>query len=382
MESIDDSPKPMSRGNLSSRRISEIKRQLGVDPSTAKYHRRAPSPSGSCQSVKITPSPSALKTRRQRSLSPQRPLEDDGYVDDRRRSSVAQMKVSDQETRGSRRVSSSSTSSQQLHRLGSFTDSTGPPELTFRVVFVGDAAVGKSSFIMRLSRGIFMPQLTSTLGVDFQTKNICIDNKNVSLQLWDTAGQERFRCITQSYFRKADGVMLMYDCTNEQSFLNVRQWMSDLEPLYSPRCSTLAQPNQLPRTWVHGVVMKWHPAASPIMLVSNKTDMRDVFKMQGKPVVEREAGEKISQEMKAIFVETSAKDGSNINEAVGALTRSMIKHAVPHEKDSLTLNDKQSKSFASKLEIAGTGWNMTNTMIPTRLLRLTECGKDMPTGGT
>ncbi|KAH7935302.1 hypothetical protein HPB52_005727 [Rhipicephalus sanguineus] len=278
MESIDVSPKPMSRGNLSSRRISEIKRQLGVDPSTAKYHRRAPSPSGSCQSVKITPSPSALKTRRQRSLSPQRsgippvplprsrvtspepkpvprrhlsrqdtpakstdepdldkPLEDGGYVEDRRRSSVAQMKVSDQETRGSRKVSSGSTCS-QLHRLGSFSDCTGPPELTFRVVFVGDAAVGKSSFIMRLSRGIFMPQLTSTLGVDFQTKNICIDNKNVSLQLWDTAGQERFRCITQSYFRKADGVMLMYDCTNEQSFLNVRQWMSDLEYVKGVGC--------------------------------------------------------------------------------------------------------------------------------------------------
>lgn len=250
-----------------------------------------------------------------------KPLEDGGYVEERRRSSVAQMKVSDQETRGSRRVSSGSTSS-QLHRLGSFTDCTGPPELTFRVVFVGDAAVGKSSFIMRLSRGIFMPQLTSTLGVDFQTKNICIDNKNVSLQLWDTAGQERFRCITQSYFRKADGVMLMYDCTNEQSFLNVRQWMSDLEEVAS-----------------RGI---------PIMLVSNKTDLRDVFKMQSKSVVEREAGEKISQEMKAIFVETSAKDGSNINEAVGALTRSMIKHAVPHEKDSLTLNDKQSKSFAAK----------------------------------
>lgn len=363
MESIDDSPKPMTRGNLSSRRISEIKRQLGVDPSTAKYHRRAPSPSGSCQSVKITPSPSALKTRRQRSLSPQRsgippvPLprsrvtspepkpvprrhlsrqdtpakstdesdldnpHEDGYVEDCRRNSVAQMKVSDQETRGNRRVSSSSTSS-QLHRLGSFTDCTGPPELTFRVVFVGDAAVGKSSFIMRLSRGIFMPQLTSTLGVDFQTKNICIDNKNVSLQLWDTAGQERFRCITQSYFRKADGVMLMYDCTNEQSFLNVRQWMSDLEEVAS-----------------RGI---------PIMLVSNKTDLRDVFKMQSKPVVEREAGEKISQEMKAIFVETSAKEGSNINEAVGALTRSMIKHSVPHEKDTLTLNDKQGKSFAAR----------------------------------
>lgn len=187
---------------------------------------------------------------------------------------------------------------------------------------MGDAAVGKSSFIMRLSRGIFMPQLTSTLGVDFQTKNIHIDGVNVSLQLWDTAGQERFRCITQSYFRKADGVMLMYDCTNEQSFLNVRQWMSDLEEAAS-----------------RGI---------PIVLVSNKTDLREIARVQGKSIVEKEAGEKISEEMKAIFVETSAKDGSNINEAIASLTRTMMKRAVPDEDDKVTLSEKGGKSFTSK----------------------------------
>lgn len=362
MESIDGSPKPMARGNLSSRRISEIKRQLGIDPSVAKYHRRAPSPANSCHSVAVSPPPTAPKTRRQRSLSPQRSnmppvpmprsrvssttqdpkpvprrhlsrqdtngrstdeLDDvrqeadktGPCVEDCRRTSVAQTKVSEAESAGQKvgGIASDKTG---------LTSCTGPPEHTFRVVFVGDAAVGKSSFIMRLSRGIFMPQLTSTLGVDFQTKNICIDSKNVSLQLWDTAGQERFRCITQSYFRKADGVMLMYDCTNEQSFLNVRQWMSDLEEVAS-----------------RGI---------PIMLVSNKTDLREVFKMQGKTVVDKEAGEKISTEMKAIFVETSAKEGSNINEAVVALTRSMIKNSTPQEKDSLTLNDKPSKGFAAK----------------------------------
>lgn len=362
MESIDGSPKPMARGNLSSRRISEIKRQLGIDPSVAKYHRRVPSPANSCHNVAVSPSPTALKTRRQRSLSPQRSntppvpmprsrvspatqdpkpvprrhlsrqdtngrstdelddLRQEGdttgpCVEDPRRTSVAQAKVSEAESPG-QKVGGTVSDKTGL------TSCTGPPEHTFRVVFVGDAAVGKSSFIMRLSRGIFMPQLTSTLGVDFQTKNICIDSKNVSLQLWDTAGQERFRCITQSYFRKADGVMLMYDCTNEQSFLNVRQWMSDLEEVAS-----------------RGI---------PIMLVSNKTDLREVFKMQGKTVVDKESGEKISTEMKAIFVETSAKDGSNINEAVVALTRSMIKNAAPQEKDSLTLNDKPSKGFAAK----------------------------------
>ncbi|XP_029826429.2 ras and EF-hand domain-containing protein homolog [Ixodes scapularis] len=355
MESIDGSPKAPNRGNLSSRRISEIKRQLGVDPVTARYNRNPRSPSGSFRQIEDSPPATAPRSRRQRSLSPTRnssppvplprsripastepkprprkhlsrqdnavtsPLDDvDSHFEeppvfdeDCPRTSTPQAKVA---------VADASLHSVQ--RAASFTCCTGPPEHTFKVVFVGDAAVGKSSFIMRLSRGIFMPQLTSTLGVDFQTKNIRIDGVNVSLQLWDTAGQERFRCITQSYFRKADGVMLMYDCTNEQSFLNVRQWMSDLEEAAS-----------------RGI---------PIVLVSNKTDLREIARVQGKSIVEKEAGEKISEEMKAIFVETSAKDGSNINEAIASLTRTMMKRAVPDEDDKVTLSEKGGKSFTSK----------------------------------
>lgn len=86
----------------------------------------------------------------------------------------------------------------------------------------------------------------------------------------------------------------------------------------------------------------------PIVLVSNKTDLREVARAQGKSVVEREAGEQISSEMKAIFAETSAKEGSNINEAVATLTRTMIQRAVPQDEDKLTLTEKSSKSFASK----------------------------------
>ncbi|EEC17912.1 RAB GTPase, putative [Ixodes scapularis] len=213
MESIDGSPKAPTRGNLSSRRISEIKRQLGVDPVTARS--RIP------LSTEPKPRPRKHLSRQDKAVTS---LLDDVdshfeeppvFDEDCPRTSTPQPKVA---------VAESSLN--RVQRAASFTSCTGPPEHTFKVVFVGDAAVGKSSFIMRLSRGIFMPQLTSTLGVDFQTKNIHIDGVNVSLQLWDTAGQERFRCITQSYFRKADGVMLMYDCTNEQSFLNVRQWIT------------------------------------------------------------------------------------------------------------------------------------------------------------
>ncbi|XP_037077026.1 ras and EF-hand domain-containing protein homolog, partial [Pollicipes pollicipes] len=106
---------------------------------------------------------------------------------------------------------------------------TGPPERTYKVVFAGDAAVGKSTFITRVCRGVFVTNISSTLGVDFQVKSLCVDDKNVAVQLWDTAGQERFRSITKSYFRRADGVMLLYDVTSERSFVSVRQWVQSID---------------------------------------------------------------------------------------------------------------------------------------------------------
>lgn len=66
-------------------------------------------------------------------------------------------------------------------------------------------------------------------GVDFQMKTIRVDERNVALQLWDTAGQERFRSMTKNYFRRADGVMLLYDVTNERSFNSVKNWVEAVE---------------------------------------------------------------------------------------------------------------------------------------------------------
>ena len=75
-------------------------------------------------------------------------------------------------------------------------------------------------------RGIYFNFLP---GVDFQMKTIDVDDRVTSLQLWDTAGQERFRSIAKSYFRRADGVLLLYDCTYERSFINVRDWIEAIE---------------------------------------------------------------------------------------------------------------------------------------------------------
>ncbi|XP_046552322.1 ras and EF-hand domain-containing protein-like isoform X3 [Haliotis rubra] len=169
------------------------------------------------------------------------------------------------------------------------------PERMYKVVLAGDAAVGKSSFIMRLCKGKFVNNLSSTLGVDFQTKVIEVDGRTIALQLWDTAGQERFRSIAKSYFRRADGVLLLYDCTYERSFLNVRDWVEAVED---------------------GAMKK-----IPIMFCANKTDIRDEMQQQGRRVVRFEDGSRLSRECEGLFIETSAKDGSNIQEAVIELTR-------------------------------------------------------------
>ena len=111
---------------------------------------------------------------------------------------------------------------------------------------------------MRYCKGEFSNVTSATLGVDFYMKSIKLNNNNnnndndddeIQLQLWDTCGQERFRSIAKSYFRRADGVVLMYDVTCEQSFLNVREWIHSI--------------NEISDRTV------------PIIIIGNKTDLRD-----------------------------------------------------------------------------------------------------------
>ncbi|XP_051807156.1 ras and EF-hand domain-containing protein homolog isoform X7 [Acanthochromis polyacanthus] len=175
-------------------------------------------------------------------------------------------------------------------------------EKAYRIVLAGDAAVGKSSFLLRLCKNEFKLNSSATLGVDFQMKTLIVDGEPVLLQLWDTAGQERFRSIAKSYFRRADGVLLLYDVTCEKSFLNVRDWVDVIEDVSRENI--------------------------PIMLVGNKCDLRQ------DPVncVPFSYGEKLAMTYNTLFCETSAKDGSNILEAVLHLARQVTKYATFEEK--------------------------------------------------
>ncbi|XP_029617920.1 ras and EF-hand domain-containing protein homolog [Salmo trutta] len=185
-------------------------------------------------------------------------------------------------------------------------------EKAYRVVLAGDAAVGKSSFLLRLCKNEFRGNTSATLGVDFQMKTLVVDGEPTLLQLWDTAGQERFRSIAKSYFRRADGVLLLYDVTCEKSFLNVREWVDMIEDVSQDDI--------------------------PIMLVGNKCDLREQALQDSVTCVPTSFGEKLAMTYNALFCETSAKDGSNVIEAVLHLAREVTKQVHRDENQESVTN--------------------------------------------
>ncbi|KHN75949.1 Ras and EF-hand domain-containing protein [Toxocara canis] len=164
------------------------------------------------------------------------------------------------------------------------------PERIFKVVFVGDSAVGKTCFLHRFCHNRFKPLFNATIGVDFTVKTIRLQNRVVAVQLWDTAGQERFRSITKQYFRKADGVILMYDVTSEQSFLNVRNWIDSVKAGVDENCV--------------------------MCLVGNKVDL---FANDHARALTFKHGQKLAEEFGMLFFETSAFTGYNVNDCMKAV---------------------------------------------------------------
>ncbi|XP_027458631.1 ras-related protein Rab-44 [Zalophus californianus] len=187
---------------------------------------------------------------------------------------------------------------------GSSTASEPPADADylFHVIFLGDSNVGKTSFLHLLHQNSFATGLTATVGVDFRVKTLLVDNKCFVLQLWDTAGQERYHSMTRQLLRKADGVVLMYDITSQESFAHVRYWLDCLW-----------------ESGADGVV---------ILLLGNKMDCEEERQV---PI---EAGQQLAQELGVSFGECSAALGHNILEPVVNLARA-LKMQEDRLKDSL-----------------------------------------------
>ncbi|XAR66524.1 hypothetical protein NMG60_11012795 [Bertholletia excelsa] len=153
----------------------------------------------------------------------------------------------------------------------------------FKVVLIGDSGVGKSNLLARFTRNEFSHQSKSTIGVEFATRSIEVDDKIVKAQIWDTAGQERYRAITSAYYRGAVGALLVYDVTRHVTFENVERWLKEL---------------------------KDHTDSNiVIMLVGNKADLRHLRAVSvedARAFAEREGN---------FFMETSALESLNVDNA-------------------------------------------------------------------
>ena len=96
-------------------------------------------------------------------------------------------------------------------------------EYLFKLLLIGDSGVGKSSLLLRFADSTFNQHHTTTIGVDFKIRTLCINGERIKLQIWDTAGQERFRTITSTYYRGTHGVIVVYDVASGDSFANVKR---------------------------------------------------------------------------------------------------------------------------------------------------------------
>ena len=157
-------------------------------------------------------------------------------------------------------------------------------KLKFKITFIGESSVGKTSIITRFLQNIFFENYECTIVAEEKKKILNLDNNNLAeLQIWDTAGEERFRTITKQFYKDAYGAFVIYDITNKESFTKIEHWIKDIN-------------DSAPKDIVIGIV-------------GNKNDIKN------KRVVEYEEGENYSNKINALFFEVSAQNGNNVDAA-------------------------------------------------------------------
>ncbi|KAL0717049.1 hypothetical protein Bca4012_066371 [Brassica carinata] len=189
-------------------------------------------------------------------------------------------------------------------------------DYVFKVVLIGDSAVGKTQLLARFARNEFSVDSKATIGVEFQTKTLVIDNKTVKAQIWDTAGQEsRYRAVTSAYYRGAVGAMLVYDMTKRQSFDHMAKWLEELRGH--------ADKNIV------------------IMLIGNKCDLGSLR------AVPTEDAQEFAERENLFFMETSALEATNVETAFLTILTEIYRII---SKKSLTADDDDADGNSSLLK--------------------------------
>mmetsp|Transcript_30993 Transcript_30993/g.89572 ORF Transcript_30993/g.89572 Transcript_30993/m.89572 type:complete len:218 (-) Transcript_30993:46-699(-) len=161
-----------------------------------------------------------------------------------------------------------------------------------RLLLLGDSGVGKSSLMLRFATNRFSEDVRSTIGMDFRTQRLTLEDKQLRIQIWDMSGQERFRSVIPAYLRHAEGVVIVYDVTDRESFNNVRHWLEDIE-----LCDK---------------------SAARSLLVGNKSDLLS------RRVVTYDDGRDLAEFVGIPFMETSARDDLHVQEAFVAMAKEIL----------------------------------------------------------
>ena len=199
------------------------------------------------------------------------------------------------------------------------------PEIPkYKLIFLGDQGVGKSCILNRFMYDTFTEEYQATIGLDFQSKNVQIDNQDIHLLLYDTAGQEKFRSLIPMYTRDANIILLVYEVTSKDSFLHLNHWLNDL--------TTVKKDEVI------------------FVVVGNKTDLED------KREVSREEGEQFAKDNDYLFAEVSAKDGKgfqdlfykNLFERIRTKFRPGGQQPTTEVKDIKLTNEQEEKKKVTK----------------------------------
>ena len=159
-------------------------------------------------------------------------------------------------------------------------------QIVLKLLLLGDSSVGKTSILLKYISNKFDESSISTVGVDYMDKIIDYNKFKIKLQIWDTSGEEKFRTITKNFYRNADGLLVVFDLTKKESYNHIKSWINEAK-----------ENNDKLKT----------------ILIGNKLDLKD------ERIVTIDVAKQFAEKNNLKYIETSAKDGTNINESFQAI---------------------------------------------------------------
>jgi len=205
----------------------------------------------------------------------------------------------------------------QAARPGAGSSAGGGRLAQFKLVLLGESAVGKSSLVLRFVKGQFHEFQESTIGAAFLTQTVVLDDTTVKFEIWDTAGQERYHSLAPMYYRGAQAAIVVYDITNADTFTRAKSWVGEL-----------------------------HRQARPdivIALAGNKSDLGS------RRTVEYEEANAYAEEKGLLFLETSAKNANNVNEIFLAIARKLPREDSGPKAQGISVTGEEGSSSGNKL---------------------------------